>query len=143
VSVGRLATVLDEELIAAHGGEIKPGTTPDTAMPLRSGAAVSAELGGRLLVRYMLRDQVGRFQYGTTDRTFVTPTPFSARDVGSYLALPNVRQPRKWAMLIDPKLVDEVQGPRRVRGGAGIEYWFPNGFPAEALTAVAWEIEVH
>jgi hypothetical protein len=85
-----------------------PGTTPDSAMPLRTGAAVSAEIGGRLLVRYMLRDQVGKFRNGTTDRTFVTPTPLAVRDVGSYLALPNVLQPRKWAMLFDPKLVDQV-----------------------------------
>jgi hypothetical protein len=141
--VGRLATVLDEELIAANGGVIMPGATPDGAMPLRTGAEVSAEIGGRLLVRYMLRGQLGRFLNGTTDRTFVTPTPLSVRDVGSYLALPSVLQPRKWAMLIDPKFVDQVQGPRRVRGGAGIEYWFPNGFPPEALTAVPWEIEVH
>jgi hypothetical protein len=141
--VSRLATVLDEELIAANGGVIVPGTTPENAMPLRTGAAVSAEIGGRLLVRYMLRNQVGKFTNGTTDRTFVTPTPLSVRDVGSYLALPQVLHPRRWAMLIDPKLVDQVKGPRRVRGGAGIEYWFPNGFPPEALTTVPWEIEVH
>jgi hypothetical protein len=44
-------------------------------------------------------------------------------------------------MLIDPAAVDLIQGPRWVRGGDGIEYLLPHGFPSRALP-LAWELEV-
>jgi hypothetical protein len=44
-------------------------------------------------------------------------------------------------MLIDPAAVAEVQGPHWVRGGDGIEYVLPKGFPSNAVL-LGWEIEV-
>ena len=123
------------------GTIIAAAQTPEASLQLRSGNDVSQELGGRLLVRYMLRKQVGQFASGSSVKHFVTPTPLARTDIGSVLALPNVTVPRRWAILIDPLHVADIQGPRWVRGGSGIEYILPAGFPGSAVW-LGWEIEV-
>ena len=79
------------------GTIIAAAQTPEASLQLRSGNDVSQELGGRLLVRYMLRKQVGQFASGSSVKHFVTPTPLARTDIGSVLALPNVTVPRRWA----------------------------------------------
>ena len=137
----RLAKILDQEMVEARGAAIASAVTDDSDLPIRSGADVFEEIGGRLLVRYMVFRQLGQFAGGSNSRHWVTPTPLSVEAVGPFLALPSIAEPRKYAMLINPSAVPQIQGPRWVRGGDGIEYLLPNGFPASAL-AVAWEIEV-
>lgn len=141
MSASRLAKVLDQEMIERSGTTIASAVTSDADLAVRRGADVAAELGGRLLVRYMLRRQLGLFSGGSTDRHFVTPTPLSPVALRSFLALPSVTDSRRFAMLIDPAAVDLIQGPRWVRGGDGIEYLLPHGFPSRALP-LAWELEV-
>jgi hypothetical protein len=128
-------------MIERAGTHIASATTLDGDLPVRTGAEVAVELGGRFLLRYMLRRQLGDFAGGSMDKHFVTPTPVSARDAGSFLALPSVAERRRYVMLIDPAAIAEIQGPRWVRGGSGIEYLLPNGFPQAALL-LGWEIEV-
>jgi hypothetical protein len=71
VSSSRLAKVLDQEMIERNGGSIAPATTLDRDLPPRPGMAIADEIGGRLLIRYMLRRQLGMFLKGSTDRHFV------------------------------------------------------------------------
>ena len=113
----------------------------DSSLTAKDGGAVAKELGGRLLIRYMLWDQVAQFTGGSTVAHWVTPTPLSIGDLSRTLALPAPRRRRKWAMLLDPREIPEVLGPRWVRWGHGIEYVLPTGFPAAAI-ASRWEIEV-
>ena len=141
MSASRLARILDQEMLERAGGSIAAATTPESALPRRPGRDVLTELGGRYLIRYMLRRQLGQFAAGSTDRHFVTPTPLTRLDVRSFLALPAVSDPRPFAMLIDPGEVSVILGPRWVRGGSGIEYLLPEGFPPAALV-LGWEIEV-
>jgi hypothetical protein len=136
-----LAKTLDQLALETRGVVIAPAMTPDSALPVRRGSDVAVELGGRLLVRYMLRRQLGSFAGGSVSKHYVTPTPLSSDGLGSFLALPSVTERREFVMLIDPKAVPEVLGPRWVLAGEGIEYLLPNGFPPHAL-ALPWEIEV-
>jgi len=140
MGASHLATILDQEMLERIA-PIAPRDTRDAALPLRRGLDVADELGGRLLVRYMLARQLGQFGGGSTVRHWVTPTPISPSVVCSFLALPAPNEPRPFAMLIDPAAVAEIQGPRWVRGGAGIEYLLPIGFPASALP-LGWELNV-
>lgn len=141
MGASRLAKILDQEMIERSGTKIASALTPDGALPIRPGADVAAELGGRFLIRYMVKKQLGSFISGSADLHFVTPTPLSPDAVRPFLALPAIAVPRRWAMLIDPLHVAEIQGPRWIRGGDGIEYLLPNGFPPAALPLPS-EIEV-
>jgi hypothetical protein len=47
--------------------------------------------------------------------------------------LPVELSPRLWAIMIEPALVDEIQGPRRCIMGTGIEYYLPKGYDANAM----------
>ena len=38
-----------------------------------------------------------------------------------------------WAIPIEPAHVGEIQGPRRCIMGAGMEYYLPNGYEANAM----------
>ena len=141
MGAGRLATVLDQEMIEGRGGTIAARSIADAALPPRSGADVAAELQGRFLVRYMLRSQVGDYGGGSTDKHWVTPTPLCTREIPSFLTIPNPLGRRTHAMLLDPAAITEILGPRWVRGGTGIEYLLPKGVPAAAVL-FGWEIEV-
>ena len=144
---GFLATMLDQETLeVGHLVTIFPRSTPDLAMPPKTGIVVSRELGERYLLRYLLRDQVGRFTAGSTDPHYVTPTPYSPQELTSYLALPNPKKRRAYVLVLDPKKIAEIRGPRWVRGGNGIEYLLPNGFGPDAVAfkgaGPSWELEI-
>jgi hypothetical protein len=128
-------------MLEQSGASIASALASDDSLPVRSGDEVSQELGGRFLVRYMLRRQLGTFAAGSTAKHYLTPTPLASSEVRSVLALPNPGAPRRFAMMIDPAEVDEIQGPRWVRGGSGIEYVLPRGFPSRAVL-LGWEILV-
>ncbi|MDQ3933487.1 MAG: hypothetical protein M3340_02525 [Actinomycetota bacterium] len=128
-------------MIETQGGVIAARSVPASALPIRRGALVARELGRRLLVRYMLVDQVGRFAAGSAAEHFVTPTPLAGVEANAVLALPAPKRIRRFALLLDPALITEIKGPRWVRWGTGIEYILPRGFPARAV-ASTWEIRI-
>lgn len=144
---GFLATMLDQEMIEVkHTVAVYPRNTLDASLPERSGLEVSEEIGHRYLIRYLLQDQVGRFTRGSSDPHFVTPTPYSRDDLTRYLALPNPRRRRSYALILDPERIDIIKGPRWVRGGSGIEYLLPRGFTPDAIAfrnvGPLWEIQI-
>jgi hypothetical protein len=87
---------------------------------------------------------------GTTDTQFVTPTPYAPEETISLLALPPGAGNREWVLLLDPRRLTNVFGPRQVRFGGGLEYILTSGFPATAIVnAVAgppgtavWEFQI-
>ena len=135
-----LATRLDEEMLLTRPAIIYPSDTAIAAMPARSGADVAAELGGRRLLRYLTRSQYGQFAAGAPKLEYVTPTPYSPTEALSWLALPTATR-RSFVLILDPKEILEMRGPKRVRLGGGLEYVLPKGFPASALV-LPWPIPV-
>lgn len=134
---------LDQEMLeVVQQVWIAPRTIAINHSRLRkTGQQVKVELGGRYLLRYLLSHQVGIHIQGTHESQWVTPTPYAPDETVSWLALPAPMQPRTFVMLLDPKEIDEIWGPRWVRLGRGIEYYLPNGFGKNAL-AFPWEIQV-
>lgn len=137
----RLAITLDEEMLHSSGTTIYPGITAPSSLPKKTGAQVSKELGGRLLLRYLLATQIGIFYGGSNKLHFVTPTPIAPADTVSILALPAPGTSRDFAMLLDPKQIPDIWGPRYVRAGQGVEYLLPSGFPQSALV-LPWEVQI-
>ena len=135
-----IATRLDEEMLALRGARIYPAHAPLRSMPARTGAVVSEELGGRYLLRYLMRRQYRQFTTGSPNLNFVTPTPYSPTEAISWLALPTPTR-RDFVLFLDPSSIPVVRGPRRILLGGGIEYILPNGFPASALV-VQWPVPV-
>ncbi len=70
-----LATRLDEEMLTRRPAIVYPAHTPLSAIPARTGSDIAAELGGRYLLRYLIRKQYRQFTTGSTSLQFVTPTP--------------------------------------------------------------------
>ena|SRR5579884_2114220 len=140
-SASQLATNLDEEMLLSRGISIASSTTPDSMLPSKSGRAVAAELGGRLLLRYLQASQVGLYTKGSSRRHWVTPTPYAPDDTVRYLALPDPTQKREFVLWLMPEKIEEILGPRWIRGGVGIEYVLPKGFPLNSLV-FTWEVQV-
>jgi hypothetical protein len=80
-----------------------------------------------------MESQLESVTQGTGDRTWVTPTPYSSGECGSWLNLPQPHKPRDYVMFLDATKIPVIQGPRKVAGGMGIEYLLPDGFPKEAI----------
>lgn len=129
-------------LEVVRGVPIAPRGTLDQPLLPKNGPDVSAELGGRYLLRYVLPYQVGWFTNGSLRPHWVTPTPYAPEDTVSYLYLPNPMQQRVFVMLLNPSRIDRpIQGPRWIDLGQGIEYLLPQGFPGEAVVS-RWELGV-
>lgn len=140
---GWLATLLDSEMLQVQRGvQIQPATTPLNQLARKTGLQVAAEVGGRYLLRYLLRKQVGKFLGGSQAQHYVTPTPYSPDETTYFLALPRPTGRRRYVLLLDPARIPQVWGPRWVRLAAGIEYYLPQGFPPNAIVGPGWEIEV-
>jgi hypothetical protein len=135
-----IATRLDEEMLAQRPAIVYPSHTPLLGMPTRPGSDVAAELGGRYLLRYLIRKQYRQFTTGSTSLQFVTPTPYSPTEVTSWLALPTPAR-REFVLFLDPMHLSNIRGPRRVLLGGGLEYLLASGFPATAIV-VGWPIPV-
>jgi hypothetical protein len=134
--------MLDQEMLEiVRRVRIARRVTPDANLPVKRGQVVAQELGGRYLLRYMLPHQVGQLQEGSRARQFVTPTPYSADDIVSWLYLPKPTGRREFVLLLDPGKIAVIQGPRWVRLGNGIEYILPEGFQREAIVA-GWELNM-
>jgi hypothetical protein len=142
-----LATWVDQEYLLAQGATIWPPLGTAGRPPTRSGIEIAAELGPRKLLRYLLPHQVGRFRLGSDAETYTTPTPYAPEETAAWLMLPVANAPRPYALVLEPTLIPEVQGPLLVAGGRGIQYILPRGFPEEAIIVpgapgVRWEIIV-
>jgi hypothetical protein len=135
-----IATRLDEEMLTLRSAYVYPSHTPLSAMPSRTGRAIAAELGGRYLLRYLVRKQYRQFLTASTSLHFATPTPYSPTEAISWLALPMTTR-RDYVLFLDPAKLSDVRGPRRVLLGGAIEYILASGFPAMALV-VAWPLPV-
>ncbi len=138
----RLATILDQEMLEGRGVEIASRITPDARLPQKSGAEVFAELGGRFLVRYLLKESLSSASQGTAKMTYVTPTPYSPSDAVELLMLPAEDRQREHAMLLDPRNISVVLGPRWVQGGFGIEYILPEGYTPGAIALRPWSLRM-
>lgn len=135
-----IATRLDEEMLAVRPAVVYPSHPSLAAMPARSGPDVAAELGRRLLLRYLLRKQYRKFTTASTSPQFVTPTPYSPTEAVSWLALPTPAR-RDFVLFLNPIHLSDVRGPRRVLLGGGLEYILASGFPA-ATIVVGWPVPV-
>jgi hypothetical protein len=125
-------------MLRNSGVRIAESHVIDSALPRKSGSEVAQELGGRYLLRYLSRQQIGQYARGHGGIHWVTPTPYSSRDCMTWLNLPAPDKPRTHALLLDPERIPSIAGPRWIEGGLGIEYMLPDGFPAEALV-FEWE----
>lgn len=131
-----LATRLDIEMLPkVHGPEVS-----EDDLDLRRGSEVSTELGGRLLLRYVLARQAHEFE--TDHKIWTTPTAYAPSDIRHYLAMPRPDLPRQHVLLLDPREIDWIQGPRWVAMGSGIEYILPHGYPRSAVAPPGWAVEV-
>jgi len=132
-----LATMLDQESLEARGVSIAGRLTSEAKLEVRSGSEVARELGGRVLLRYLLEEQVDFFTNGSISRKhWLTPTPYAPSETIAWLALWVPNRPRRHVMLLDPARIDAIKGPRWIRFGRGIEYFLPTGFPEQALMPV-------
>jgi hypothetical protein len=43
---------------------------------------------------------------------------------------------RRHALVLNPEEIDVIRGPAWIRGGQGIEYYLPSGFPQAAVVDV-------
>ncbi|MFJ1709572.1 hypothetical protein [Kitasatospora sp. NPDC088346] len=138
VGCSRLATNLDLEMLewAASMGNVA-----DAALPKKSGLDVYEEIGHRHLLRFVMAEQIGAFKDGSIQKHFTTPTPYPPDEIVDILHLPAVHRPRLWALVLDPREIPNIYGPRLVRWGHAIEYLLPDGFPEEALVS-RWEVQV-
>lgn len=138
----RLATILDQEMLEGRGVEIASRITPDARLRVKSGTDVFAELGGRFFVRYLLKEALPSATQGTAKATYVTPTPYSPTDAVELLMLPAEDRSREHAMLLDPRNIEVIVGPRWVQGGFGIEYILPRGYRPEAIAIRPWSLRM-
>jgi hypothetical protein len=133
-----LATNVDAFAI---NGLIQPAETPQNYLRRATGRQVAQELGGRVLLRYVLPHQLGAFTSGSRRAHYVTPTPYAPTEAGRWLALPRVGDPRTHVLWLNPGGIRQIWGPRWVLGGRGIEYFLPQGFGRKALV-IDWEVEI-
>src|SRR5438552_18823953 len=102
MGAGFLATMLDQEMMEEkHKATVYRPSTPDHLLPSRSGHDVSAEIGHRYLLRYLLPKQVGKFTKGSTVPHCVTPTPYSKKELSRHLALPAPGKHRTFVLILD------------------------------------------
>jgi len=137
IPVSLLATNLDIHMIG-HGHIAAPDT-PTDFLPVRRGGEVSEELGGRALMRYCSLTDLSIFRSGTHREIFTTPTVYPPDAVVSSLELPGVMIERPYALILDPKRLDNIAGPRFVWWGLGIEYILLGGFESKAIMS-KWEV---
>lgn len=137
-----LATTLDKQMLLTRAVQIAAEDVPDHALPLKPGADVAEELGGRFLLRYVLPKDFGRNQHGMAVKTYTTVTAYRPADAVPYLNLPPSTFERSHVLLLDPAKIEQIRGPRIVlHGKGGLEYILPDGYPAEAVSG-GWELQI-
>ena len=140
MSCSFLSTQLDLDMLGKHRVMVASSFVADAALPC-TGVEVSRELGGRLLIRYLRRQDISRYIYGDANRHCTTPTPYSPADLISSLNLPDPTTRRTHYLLLEPSKIAEILGPRHIAWGGGIEYILPKGFHVDALVN-HWALEI-
>lgn len=144
-TAGRLAHNLDQRMLARNllrevatgqGRRIAAPGTPDTDLLVVPGVIAAIEIGDRYVIRYLTAWSIRTAPLGSSDPTFVSPTPFTPTEAAIWFSLPGA-EPRSWYVLLDLRLIDWVQGPRYEQFGGGLEYLLPNGYPEAAVVAIA------
>src|SRR4051794_7597686 len=102
-----LSTQLDAVML---GNAIYASACRTSDLPDRTGAEVAEELGGRYLMRYV--DYSSVHEAGREIETFVCPTPYAGDELCEWLALPRPDLRRDYVVLIDPREIATVKGPR-------------------------------
>ncbi len=139
-----LAIILDEEMLGQHNAAIAAPWTPDDQLP--ECTSLASELGDRYLVKYLRRGDHTRYSVRSgisyfPGVHFVTPTPLARSQLIPVLNLPSDLPAPRYALLLDPAHVT-ARGPRRIRGGHGVEYVLFSGFPSTAIAAPGWPITI-
>ena len=93
-------------------------------------------------MRYLLKEALSTASEGTAKVIYVTPTPYSPTDAVELLMLPAEDRSREHAMLLDPRNIPVVLGPRWVQGGFGIEYILPRGYTQDAIAIRPWSLRM-
>jgi hypothetical protein len=136
-----MATTLDIEMLAGQA-VISPPNTPENALPVRPGPVIATEIGDRFLVRYLRQHQIGWFEDGSPKKQWVTLTAYAPEEAVPWLALsPGLPIPTH-ALMLDPRQIGAIAGPRYIRLGQGVEYVLPQGFPKAALVPPGWPTPV-
>jgi hypothetical protein len=142
-AVSRLAAYLDVQMLLRRGVKIHDEIVADEDLPVCADAA--AELGGRFLIKYLRAHEESRYNTLAGVAFFdgphwFTPASLAGKDLRVALNLPPADRPQR-ALLLQPELLPDVRGPRRIAGGIGVEYVVLNGFPAEAIVPPRWPME--
>ncbi|WP_055599916.1 hypothetical protein [Streptomyces aureus] len=137
IHVSLLATNIDAQMIGHRN--IAPPDTPIEDLPVRNGDEIGRELGGRVLLRYCSLTDLSTFRLGTTREIYTTPTPYPPDQVISNLELPGVALERPFALVLDPRSLETVAGPRFIWWGLGIEYILLAGFEPKSILS-KWEV---
>ena len=140
----QLALMLDEEMLRLHGVAVSDPWVPDHALPIS--ADLASQLCDRYLIKYVRKRDRERYSpplSGIATYTgvhFVTTTAICRDELSPMLNLPPFSLPR-YALILNPAQLT-VHGPRRIRGGRGIEYVLLNGFPSDAVIEPGWPMEL-
>jgi hypothetical protein len=130
---GRIATQLDVEMLVRKGITIAHPLQAKDPMLIKRGGQVADELGGRLLLHYVIERNIRAYEDGRAEACYVTPTPLSPEETIDYLVVPGANSPREYVYYLDPARIEWIVGPIFVAGGSGIQYILLEGFPAEAI----------
>src|SRR5687767_7137681 len=130
---GRLATSLDAMFFAKNRVRIDAYLTGTTRPKPKSGTRVARELRSRLLLRYITEAQADSTRGGVSHEVYATPTVYSPEEAASWLITPASKDPRPFAILLDPAAIEWVIGPMWVGPVAGIQYILPEGYPEAAI----------
>ena len=129
-------------MLLANGAVVQDENVPDGLLPVATN--LRAELGGRMLLRYVRADAIAAYTFAAPTATwpgaaYVTPTAYCARELPAALHLPPTLAPPTHAVLLRPDNLFAL-GPRRVRFGTGVEYVLPNGFAQADLAWPNWPV---
>jgi hypothetical protein len=144
VDIGRsmYQTVFEDiEALRSRGVNIANADAPERELPPRSGSEVARDLSTPYLFRYLIPDQVGKLRFGSDSIHYFTIHVLPSEEIIPTLVLPAPNAIRDHVLLLDPLRMQKrpIFGPRLIRGGPGIEYRLPQGFPREAVVG---ELEI-
>lgn len=144
-----LATWLDGEMFNRRTPSvpIAPAGLHVSDLPRKTGLEVFDETGGRLLAKYIIPYDIGRYRGGASGQHWLTLTAYSPSEAAIWLALPSPNVPREYALLLDPRRIPTVYGPQWVAQPGGVQYIVLDGFPASAIVVpgspgATWEVKV-
>lgn len=147
-----ISTFLDSRMIELNPRHLKiaPAGTPLKNLPKLNGPQLQRQLQNRILLKYLRPNQIGKLLIGVNTRQYVTPTPYSPRGAVRWLALPRPNIPPGYVLLLRPRELRNIWGPRFVLLGGGIEYILEDGFEKKAIFRISpdpgrsqWEISIH